>query len=353
MSIEERIQAFSTLGLFLGQFKNSKKSPALKKLNEQFYHLMETELETAQIKNRWFIKENLLFAIDAWACLLKETLLTKWVLNYTFPFPTLNIGVVQAGNIPLVGFHDFLSILISGHNFIGKASSKDENLPQFISKVLIAIDSRFQERIQWQERLNNIDAVIATGSNNTARYFDYYFGKKPNIIRKNRSSWAIITGKETEEELGLLGKDIFSYYGLGCRNISKLFVPDNYDFKYFFEAIEPYRAVYNNNKYANNFDYNQSVYLMNQIKFLENGFFIVKEDIAFHSPLSVAFYENYSSLKLVEERIKTQAEDIQLVCSAKGKVKNTIPFGEAQEPQLWDYADNIDTLDFLSKLKKS
>ena len=350
MSIKERIQAFCTLGLFLGQFKYSKKHLNLEFLNHQFYNLMESELETAENKNRWFIKENLLFAIDAWAILLTEANLTKWVSSYTFPEDTLNVGVIQAGNIPLVGFHDFLSILISGHNFVGKASSKDDNLPQFISKVLIAIDPRFKEKIHWAERLNKIDAVIATGSNNTARYFDYYFGKKPNIIRKNRSSWAIITGEESEEELSLLGKDIFSYYGLGCRNISKLFVPDNYDFKYFFEAIESYRGVYNNNKYANNFDYNQSVYLMNQIKFLENGFFIVKEDIAYHSPLSVAFYENYSNIKLVEERISTHAKEIQLVSSSKGKIKNTTPFGEAQDPQLWDYADNIDTLYFLSKL---
>ena len=350
MTLKERIQAFDTLGLFLAQFNTSERNSELKELNEQFFDLMALELTTAEIKNRWFIKDNLLFAIDSWSKLLNKNLLTQWVSTYTFSPKPLNIGVVQAGNIPLVGFHDFLAVLISGHNFIGKTSSKDDNLPQFLSKILIAIDSRFQEKIQWQERLNSIDAVIATGSDNTARYFNYYFGKKPNIIRKNRSSWAIITGNESDEELALLGKDIFSYYGLGCRNISKLFVPDNYDFRKFFEAIESYKEVYNNNKYANNFDYNQSVYLMNQIKFLENGFFIVKEDIEYHSPLSVAFYEYYSDLKFVEERIKLHSQDIQLVSSAKGKIKNTIPFGEAQTPQLWDYADNIDSLDFLSKL---
>ena len=313
MSIKERIQAFSTLGLFLSQFKESKKHSDIELLNKQFYNLMEIELETAEIKNRWFIKENLLFAIDAWASLLTEANLTKWLDDYTFRSDGFNVGVIQAGNIPLVGFHDFLSVLISGHNFVGKASSKDDNLPKFISKVLIAIDSRFNEKIHWAERLNNIDAVIATGSDNTSRYFEYYFGKKPNIIRKNRSSWAVITGEESEEELALLGKDIFWYYGLGCRNISKLFVPNNYDFKHFFEAIEPFKTVYNNNKYANNFDYNQSVYLMNQIKFLENGFFIVKEDIGYHSPLSVAFYENYSNIGFVEERMKIHSEAIQLV----------------------------------------
>ena len=350
MTLQERIEAFDTLGQFLAQFKNSEKKSELNELNLQFFDLMAEELTTAEMKNRWFIKDNLVFAIDSWAQLLNKDLLSQWVSSYTFSSKSLNIGVIQAGNIPLVGFHDFLAVLISGHRFIGKTSSKDDNLPRFLSEILIAIDSRFQEKIKWQERLNNIDAVIATGSDNTARYFNYYFGKKPNIIRKNRSSWAIITGKESDEELVLLGKDIFSYYGLGCRNISKLFVPDHYDFRKFFEAIESFKEVYYNNKYANNFDYNQSVYLMNQIKFLENGFFIVKEDVEYHSPLSVAFYEYYSDLKFVEERINLHSQNIQLVSSAKGEINNTIPFGEAQTPQLWDYADNIDSLDFLSKL---
>jgi len=195
-----------------------------------------------------------------------------------------------------------------------------------------------------------VDAIIATGSDNSARYFEYYFGKKPNIIRKNRSSWAVLTGKETKEDLFLLGKDIFSYYGLGCRNISKFFVPDNYDFTAFFEAIESYSYVYNNNKYANNFDYNQSVYSMNLLDYLQNGFLILKEEIGHHSPLSVIFYENYSNIKTVQARVENQANDIQCVCSLDKNIDNAIPFGQAQEPDLWDYADNIDTLQFLSKL---
>ena len=350
MKLSDRIRAFSILGDFLGQFTDDTKDSKLSDLNNTYFDALKLEIIKAEVNNRWFVERNVLFAIDSWAKLLKEDLLRRWVESYKFSDKGQNIGVVQAGNIPLVGFHDFLSVLISGHNFIGKASSKDDNLPRFLSDILISIEPSFKDKISWVERLSNYDAVIATGSDNTARYFEYYFGKKPNIIRKNRSSWAIITGEETKEDLYKLGEDIFNYYGLGCRNISKIFVPDAYDFTSFFEAIEPFKWVYNNNKYANNFDYNQSVYLMNQIKFLENGFFMVKEDVNFHSPLSVAFYENYSTMSFVHERIKAHKNDIQLIASARGEISNTIPFGQAQTPQLWDYADNIDTLKFLSEL---
>ena len=350
MILKDRINAFSTLGDFLLQFSGKEKNTKLSLLNSKFYDKLFDEFKKAEINNRWFIEENLFYAAKSWASLLNKDLLEQWTKSYALENSSKKIGVIQAGNIPLVGFHDFLSVLISGHSFIGKASSKDDNLPRFLSKVLIEIEPRFKSKVSWVERLVDFDAVIATGSDNSSRYFEYYFGKKPNIIRKNRSSWAVITGNETHEELSLLGEDIFRYYGLGCRNISKFFVPDGYDFKNFFEAIESFSWVYNNNKYANNYDYNQSVYLMNQIKFLQNGFFMVKEDISQHSPLSVAFYETYSKLSTVQQRIENQQDDIQLVCSANGKIENTIPFGQTQIPQLWDYADNIDTLEFLSNL---
>ena len=350
MNRNERISAFSTLGAFLSQFPNDEINQNFESLNKQFYDVFLSEIKLAEMDNRWFIKEHILQAFDAWGKLLNNDNLTNWTKKYSFSTNSKNIGVVQAGNIPLVGFHDFLSVLISGHRFIGKSSSKDRRLPQLLGQLLIAIEPRFSSEISWVERVKDVDAIIATGSDNTARYFEYYFGKKPNIIRKNRSSWAILTGKETPEDLYLLGKDIFSYYGLGCRNISKLFVPDNYDFKNFFEAIEPFYYVYNNNKYANNYDYNQSVYLMNLLDFLQNGFVILKEDIGHHSPLSVVFYENYSKIETVQNRIKQQENEIQCICSSNSSIQNTIPFGKSQEPELWDYADNIDTLDFLSNL---
>ena len=350
MNIEDRINAFSLLGDFLQQFPLNKKNDKLSKLNHQFYDLFWEELQQAEIRNRWFVKENSLQAIDAWAKVLTDDNLHLWISKYSFSPSAKRVGVVLAGNIPLVGFHDFLSVLISGNQFIGKMSSKDDRLPQFLSQLLIAIDARFETQIVWTDRLKNIDAIIATGSDNSARYFEYYFGKLPHIIRKNRSSWAILSGNESSDELFKLGKDLFNYYGLGCRNVSKLFVPNGYDFKTFFEAIEPYNYVYNNNKYANNYDYNQSVYLMNQISFLQNGFVILKEDIGLHSPLSVIFFEYYSNIKTVQERIKYHKTDIQCLCTSNTNIEDSIAFGETQSPNLWDYADNIDTLNFLSNL---
>ena len=350
MNITNRVNAFSSLGSFLKQFVTKTKAPELTNLNNKFYEEFLLVIDQTEIYNRWFIKENIIQAIEAWSENLSKEQLQKWISPYSFKNIPKKIGVIQAGNIPLVGFHDFLSVLISGHVFIGKASSKDNKLPKIISKILIEIEPRFNEKIFWEDRLNDIDAIIATGSDNSSRYFEYYFGSKPNIIRKNRSSWAVITGRESEKDLYNLGKDIFAYYGLGCRNISKLFVPDNYDFKPLFEAIEPFQKVYNNNKYANNYDYNQSVYLMNLEKFLQNGFLILKEEIGHHSPLSVIYYEQYSKIETVQSRIENQRNEIQCICCSDGEISDSIPFGETQEPKLWDYADQIDTLKFLSEL---
>ena len=350
MKLEERIIAFSQLGTFLNLWLQKKDLTPSLKTTTKYYHDFSTIIKDAEQKNRWFTQENIKFALQTWADTLNEQNIKDWVQKYPTQQNTKKIGVIQAGNIPLVGFHDFLSVLISNHIFIGKSSSKDNVLPLFLSQILIAIEPRFADRIIWTERMSNIDAIIATGSDNTARYFEYYFGKYPNIIRKNRSSWAILTGEETKEELSLLGEDIFRYYGLGCRNISKLFVPDNYNFNLFFEAIEPYKFVYNNNKYANNYDYNSSIYLMNQTPHLSNGFLLLKEDIKSHSPLAVVFYENYSNLKTINSRIELEKKEIQCILSNKKEIKNTLPFGTTQNPKLWDYADNIDTLAFLTNL---
>ncbi len=349
MTIDNRVEAFAKLGTFLKQFF-TEKNDDLRILNNKFYDDFFINIKKAEVYNRWFVKDHVLQSVEAWSNLLTTPTLSKWINAYSFSKNCKKIGVVQAGNIPLVGFHDFLSVLISGHHFVGKTSSKDNILPKFLANILIEIEPRFNDYISWEERIKDVDAIIATGSDNSARYFEYYFGKKPNIIRKNRSSWAILTGKESSEDLYNLGKDIFSYYGLGCRNISKLFVPDNYNFKLFFEAIEPFSYVYNNNKYANNYDYNQSVYLMNLLKFLQNGFVILKEDIGHHSPLSVIFYENYSNIETLRNRIKNQNNDIQCIACKDQLIEGGIPFGMAQEPELWDYADQIDSLKFLSKL---
>jgi len=350
MKLEKRIIAFAQLGTFLKQWLQQKELPDSLQATKKHYQNFDAIIQNAEQKNRWFIPENIKYALQTWADTLTEENLRAWIQKYPKQSNIKKVGVIQAGNIPLVGFHDFLSVLISNHIFIGKKSSKDAVLPLFLSEILISIEPLFANKIIWTERLSDIDAIIATGSDNTARYFEYYFGKYPNIIRKNRSSWAILTGKETTEELQNLGEDIFRYYGLGCRNISKLFVPDNYDLTPFFEAIESYKFVYNNNKYANNYDYNSSIYLMNQTPHLSNGFLILKEDIKSHSPLAVIFYEHYSKLETVEARIRTEKEQIQCVLSNKAQIKNTLAFGETQKPNLWDYADNIDSLEFLTNL---
>ncbi len=342
IALEDRLLAFDKLGLLI--------QSELQLLYAQKPCRLDEVLLKSEQNNRWFVRENICFALEAWADLLKYDQLKAWTKPYHWSDTPKNVGVIQAGNIPLVGFHDFLSVLISGHRFVGKLSSKDEVLPVFLSRCLIDIEPQFKAFISWENQLKKVDAIIATGSDNSARYFEYYFGNKPNIIRKNRSSWAIISGTETKEELALLGEDVFRYYGLGCRNLSKLFVPQDYDFTTFFEAIEPYRWVYNNNKYANNYDYNQSIYLLNQVPFLQNGFLILKEDIEHHSPLSVLYYESYSHTDNVVQKIDHYQNEIQCVCDRHQLTQLSVPFGKAQKPNLNDYADNIDTLEWLSGL---
>ncbi|HBY67512.1 MAG TPA: acyl-CoA reductase, partial [Flavobacteriaceae bacterium] len=275
----------------------------------------------------------------------------KWVSNYTISETTpKTIAIIMAGNIPLVGFHDFLSILLTGNKVLAKLSSNDKQLLPFLAQYLISIEPEFKNLIEFTEgRLTNFDAVIATGSDNTARYFEYYFSKYPNIIRKNRNSVAVLTGDETKEEMELLANDVFRYFGLGCRNVSKIFFPEKYDFDKFFNGMFSWKHVINNHKYINNYDYNKAVYLMSNIKLLDNEYLLLKEDTGYSSPISVTFYETYANLQDVKKKLKEEADKIQAIVSNIG-IDNEIPFGTAQNPELWDYADGVDTVDFLLKL---
>lgn len=255
----------------------------------------------------------------------------------------------MAGNIPLVGFHDLLAVLITGNKALIKLSGNDKILLPLVTDYLKHIEPQLENCIQFtEEKMVDFDAVIATGSNNTARYFEYYFGKKPNIIRKNRNSVAVLTGDETKAELNALGEDIFRYYGLGCRSVSKLFVPTDYNFDLFFQAIYEYRDIMNLAKYANNYDYNKAVYLMSEFKILDNGFLMLKKDSSYSSPIASLFYEHYADLTSLKKRLENDKEKIQCIVGSRVN-SNEVKFGETQKPALSDYADGIDTVEFLLK----
>ncbi|MGH2664815.1 acyl-CoA reductase [Flavobacterium sp.] len=352
MTLEERKSAFIELGTFLSQFllEKSYKLPEVKQ-NDLFYDDFISLITLSQSHNGWYTPEQVYFSVSSWADTLKINNLDQWISNYTFPSQSpKNIGLILAGNIPLVGFHDFLSVLISGHNVLVKTSSNDQYLLPFLAKYLISVEPRFENKITFVEgKLENFDAVIATGSNNTARYFEYYFKDKPSIIRKSRNSVAILNGKETTEDLICLGEDIFRYFGLGCRNVSKLFVPKGYDFTHFFESVFVYQDIIKYEKYANNYDYNKAVFLMSLYKLLDNGFLTIKEDKSHASPISSVFYEFYDDLEEVKARLQSETGQIQCIVSNK-LTENSIAFGQTQKPNLWDYADNVDTIAFLTAL---
>lgn len=343
MQLKQRINAFVKLGKFLSE------------INSEASGETEVEVETilnkAQAENGWFTQENIKFALSSWNEALSEKNLLQWISNYKVEeVKPKVVAIIMAGNIPLVGFHDFLSVLITGNKVLAKLSSNDKTLLPFLAEYLISVEPEFKNYIEFTEgKLENFDAVIATGSNNTSRYFDYYFGKYPNIIRKNRNSLAVLTGNETTEELQKLADDIFIYFGLGCRNVSKLYLPENYDFEPFFNAMFSWKEIIHNHKYINNYDYNKAVYLMDSFPLLDNEFMLLKEDTGFSSPISVVFYEKYNSLENIKKELEAQSENIQCLVSTAG-LPNEIPFGKAQHPALLDYADGLDTVDFLLKL---
>jgi hypothetical protein len=353
MNLQQRINAFAKLGDFLSQFSNlniTKKENILH--NDIFFDGFKHQLKLAKEHNGWFTQENILFALEGWTNSLSNTTLNKWLEPYNIEISNpKKVAIIMAGNIPLVGFHDFLSVLISGHNVLVKQSSNDKHLLPYLAKYLEHVEPEFKGRIDFTEnKIENFDAVIATGSNNTARYFEYYFKSKPSIIRNNRNSMAVLTGQETSEQLKNLSEDIFRYYGLGCRNVSKLFVPKDYNFDSFFEAMYHWHPIINKAKYANNYDYNKAVYLMSEFDMLENGFLMIKEDESYASPIATVFYEYYENTDELKEKLDTKKNQIQCIVS-NGFTKNEIAFGATQKPHLWDYADDVDSIEFLLAIR--
>jgi hypothetical protein len=347
----------SNLNINMSKFKKNQIINAFSTLGEQLINPNEALLDIINSEyyhNAWFTPQSTAQAVKAIGESLNRADITTWLSKY----PNLEsggdkkIGLILAGNIPLVGIHDVLCVLATGNHALIKVSTQDARLIKQVLQMLVTIEPAFADSFAFIERLTDFDAVIATGSNNSSRYFDYYFGKKPNIIRKNRNSVAVLTGKETTEQLSELGHDIFDYYGLGCRNVSKLLVPEGYIFNTFFESIERYQPIIHHHKYNNNYDYNKSIYLVNGDKHFDNGFLLVKQDDRMVSPLAVVFFEYYCDDAAVNALLSRESENIQcIVSNLPLQVNNqVVDFGQSQRPALWDYADGIDTMEFLSNL---
>lgn len=299
------------------------------------------------IENPWFTIENQKFAFQQWAHLLTGENINSWLSKYSISKISKRVGLILAGNIPLVGFHDVISVVLSNHIPVIKLSSKDRYMIPFLLKKW----NEFSEgnvQFEFVERLENFDAVIATGSNNTARYLEYYFKNSMHIIRKNRTSVAVLKGDETEEELKLLATDIFRYFGLGCRNVTRLFIPEDFLIDRLFESFVDFQDIINHHKYANNYDYNRAVYLLNRDLFWDNNFVMLKEDDQIFSPLSVINFSRYSSLEEVNSFIAENEEHIQCIVAKDELGLDSVALGEAQNPGLDTYADNVDTMKFLS-----
>lgn len=355
MSLDKRKQAFITLGHFLSQFTTAN---IIKKedipFNDLFFDVFTTQIKRSEEYNSWFTKDNVLFSLENWSKALTKDNLTTWLTTYanhakltTESLEQKTIAIIMAGNIPLVGFHDFLCVAITGNKILAKLSSNDKYFIPLIAKYLEHIEPSFKNTFTFtEEKLTDFDAVIATGSNNTARYFDYYFGKHPHIIRKSRNAVAVLDGNETHEQLKALSDDIFRYYGLGCRSISKVFVPKNYDFDILFKAVYKHKDIINYTKYANNYDYNKAVYLMSLFDIKENGFLMIKEDASYASPIATLFYEYYDDIATLKDRLNNDTDKIQCI-SSELPIENAIKLGHTQSPKLWNYADNVDTVKFL------
>jgi len=352
MNLNSRLESFVSLGNTIRDFLNQN----FKEENPLF-SILEESIEKAGKINAWFTRESVEHALHVWSLNLKKENLEKWLEPYIYQINNAgfvrNVAVIMAGNIPLVGFHDFLAVLFSGNQFIGRPSSNDTELIQSLTRILISLNGEWEDKISFtKEKLTGFDAVIATGSNNSAHYFNYYFSRFPHIIRKNRNGVAILTGNEDEKELSGLADDIFLYYGLGCRNVSKLFIPKGYNFDPLFKSFHRYLHFSVHNKWMNNHDYYCSVYQLNQISAYDNGFVILTENNAIASPPAVIYFEYYLKMEDLVTRMTLQEDEIQvIICKKEIPFSSVLP-GFAQIPGLSDYPDGIDTMKFLLDIRK-
>ena len=339
MTLEERIGSFSLLG------------KKIRQLSENDFLELAVHVEN---NNNWFTPDQTRFALNGIADMLDTDVLKDWLKNYSIDekVPSKSIGLLMAGNIPAVGFHDFMCILLSGHELHAKLSKSDQVLIKWLAAELTDISPEFGSKIFFKDMLKGMDAYIATGSDNSARYFDYYFGKYPSIIRKNRTSVAVLNGQEEERDYVGLGHDIFQYYGLGCRNVSKLYLKDEGQLRAFLKAINGFNFLLSHHKYLNNYEYNKSIFLINQERHLDNSFLLLKENDALVSPISVVYYEYYDDVDNLKKMLDQKSSQVQCIVSKNGWYPKSKPFGQAQSPSVADYADNVDTIAFLTSLYK-
>ncbi len=353
ISLSNRIKAFQKLGTLLSEVGHASSDS---ELNNKLLNKLNLEVTEAVLYNGWFVESNVRYMLKAIGKSLSTSNLEKWIEPYIDSLinnkkHAQTIAVVMAGNIPLVGFHDFLCVLISGNGILAKLSSDDNRLLPLVSELLVQIEPDFSNMIKFTDgKIEKPDAIIATGSNNSSRYFDYYFGKYPNIIRKNRNGIAVLTGKETKEDLENIIHDISMYYGMGCRNVSHLFVPVEYDFTPLLDIISSDESINNNHKYFNNYEYNKAIYLVNSTSHLDSGNLLVTENTEYSTPVSVISFEYYSDISHVNSILSMNKEKVQCIVSNSEKIAGRIPPGTSQSPELWDYADGVDTMKFLLDL---
>lgn len=319
----------------------------LQKLGQMLTEIPESIVFSAHASNQWFTPRFIQLAANNWAKALNESDISTWLNNLKQIEEPKQVGIIMAGNIPFVGLHDLLSTLATGNKALVKLSSNDEVLMKYVIQCLIEINQEYSGKIEITERLNNADMIIATGSDNSARYFDYYFRDKKTLIRKNRTSIAILTGNETKEELEALADDIYQYYGLGCRNVTHILMPRTIDLHSFYTALDKYMDHVHHHKFYNNYMYHKSILLMNLTKHYDNGFMIFQEKEDLNAPLATLNYHYYENDADILGYIEKNKDQLQCIVSNHPSVKEGIPFGTSQTPALWHYADNIDTLAFL------
>ncbi|MBX2982908.1 MAG: acyl-CoA reductase [Flavobacteriales bacterium] len=349
-AIATRRSAFEQLGRALGAFAVKSPWPGHSSgLTEDEHTAFEAALFQAHIRNGWFTEEQVRHAAKGLSSMLAGPALETWLARYPeleSNHPSKTVGIIMAGNVPFVGFHDLMCVLLSGHRAKVKVASDDAGLTPALLTLLAHFAPELADQVELSTgKLGDVDAIIATGSDNTARYFEHYFGHLPRIVRKSRTSVAVLDGTETEVELAALGEDVFRYFGLGCRNVGKVFIPQSFDLDRLFGAFFPWKGIINHNKYANNYDYNRAVWMLDRAPILENGFLIMKEEQGLTSPVAALYYERYTDASSVDAKLKEVEDKLQCIVG-----HGYLPFGSGQFPGPGDYADNVDTLKFLLEL---